>query len=51
MEDSQCYWQVELAFELLKHLSLWQWQVEQAFSSPLIKLLAAKQALVDYLKS
>jgi hypothetical protein len=51
MEDSQCYWQVQLAFELLKHLSLWLWQVEQAFSSPLIVSLAARQALVGYLQS
>ena len=49
MEGLQCYWQVQLVFELLKHLSLWLWQVEQAFSSPLKVLLAARQALVDYL--
>jgi hypothetical protein len=49
MEGLQCYWQVLQAFELFKHLSLWLWQVEQAFSSPLIVFLAARQALVGYL--
>jgi hypothetical protein len=51
MEDSQYYWQVLQAFELLKHLSLWLWQVEQAFSFPLKVLLAAREALEDYLQS